>query len=213
MDKLVDNFNQIYPRFASCKFIGGCSIKEPQNIGTDKFQEIRLNSFDGFLFPHDLAEKSSSFPKIAKHNSFLLKDCDGIVLFEKNGQKYILFCELKSSYKLEDIVKAKDQLVGSFVKFKGLLSCIQGYKQEEFKPIGIIVSFEPTQEQLTSISKIQDIRSSFALILNSNRFYPISEDKCNQYFCPLAVGNFDIYYIAVPNRQTSFSIDINTIIK
>ena len=116
---------------------------------------------------------------------------------------------------MEDIVKAKDQLVGSFVKFKSLLNCIQGYKQEDYKPIGLIISFEPTQEQLTNISKILDTdrRASFALTLNSNRFYPMPADRCNSYFCPLAVGNFDIYYIAVPNRQTTFSVDINTIIK
>ena len=215
MDNLVGNFNQIFPDCASTKFIGGCSIKEPDNINTNKFQEIKLNSFDGFQFPHDLAGKTSSFPQIANHNGVLLKDCDGIVLFEKGGQKYILFCELKSSYILEDIAKAKDQLVGSFVKFKGLLSCIQGYKQDDYKPIGIIVSFEPTQEQLTNISKKlgTDRRSSFALTLNSKRFYSMPADKCNHYFCPLAVGNFDIYYIAVPSRKTSFSIDINSIIK
>lgn len=213
MDKLVNNFNQIYPGCASTKFTGGCSIMEPDNIGTNKFQEIQLNSFDGFQFPHDLAGKSSSFPSIAKHDGILLKECDGIVLFEKSGQKYILFCELKSSYFLDDIVKAKEQLVGSFVKFKGLLSSIQGYKLDEYKPIGLIVSFEPTQEQLTNISKIQDKRSSFAIELNSKKFYPMPANKCDHFFCPLAVGNFDIYYVAVPNRQTSFSVDINTIIK
>ncbi len=215
MDKLVKNFDQTYPNYASTKFVGSCSIKEPNNFGTNKFYEIQLNSFDGFQFPHDLAEKTSSFPKIADHKGYLLKDCDGILLFEKNGQKYILFCELKSSYILDDIVYAKNQLVGSYVKFKGLLSCIQGYEQKDYKPIGLIVSFEPTQEQLTNISKKlgTDRRSSFALTLNSKRFYSMPADKCDSYFCPLAVGNFDIYYVAVPNRQTVFSIDINAIIK
>lgn len=213
MDKLVKNFDQTYPNYASTKFVGSCSIKEPNNFGTNKFYEIQLNSLNGFQFPHDLAEKTSSFPKIANHNGFLIKDCDGILLFEKNGQKYILFCELKSSYILEDIVKAKNQLVGSFVKFKGLLSCIQGYEQKDYKPIGLIVSFEPTQEQLTNISKIQDNRSSFAISLNRNRYYIMPADKCDKFFCPLAVGCFEIYYVAVPDHKTTFSIDINIIIK
>lgn len=213
MDTLVNYFNQIYPNFASTKFTGGCIITEPDNDGTNKFQKIELNSFDGYQFPHDLAKKSSSFPSIAGHRGYLLKDCDGIVLFEKNGQKFILFCELKSSFVLEEIVKAKNQLIGSFVKFKSILSSIQGYKSEEYKPVGIIVSFEPTQEQLTNCSKIQDRRSSFVITLNHRKFYSMPADKCDQFFCPLAVGNFDIYYVAVPNRQTSFSIDINTIIE
>jgi hypothetical protein len=193
MYNLVNNFNHIYPDFASTKFVGSCSVIEPENYGTNKLQEIVLNSFDGFQFPHDLAQKTTSFPKIAKHCGVLLKDCDGIVLFEKNGQNYILFCELKSNYSLDNIVKAKDQLVGSFVKFKGLLSCIQGYKQEDYKPIGLIVSFEPTQEQLTMISKIQDPRSSFAITLNYNKFYPMPASKCDKFFHPLAVGDIDIY--------------------
>ena len=171
MDKLAKNFNQIYPGCASTEFKGGCSIMEPENIGTEKFQEIKLNCFDGFQFPHELAQKLSSFPDMANHVGVLHNDCDGILLFEKNGQKYILFCELKSSYILDNIVKAKNQLIGSFVKFKSLLSTLQGYESDKYKPIGLIVSFEPTQEQLTNISKIQDNRSSFAISLNRNRYY------------------------------------------
>ena len=213
MDKLANNFNTIYPGFASTKFNGGCSITEPENIGTNKFQKIILNSFDGFQFPHELAGKTSSFPSIAKHKGVLQNDCDGIVLFEKSGQKYILFCELKSSYILENIVKAKDQLIGSFVKFKSLLSTLQGYKSDEYKAVGLIVSFEPTHEQLTDIGKNQDRGASFAIRLNSDKFYTMPADRCDNYFCPLSVGCFEIYYIAVPDRKTTFSIDINTIIK
>lgn len=213
MDELANNFNKIYPGFASTKFNGECSITEPENIGTNKFQKIILNSFDGFQFPHDLAQKTSSFPAIANHVGVLQNDCDGIVLFEKNGQKYILFCELKSSYLLDNIVKAKKQLIGSFIKFKSLLSTLQGYESDKYKPIGLIVSFEPTQEQLTNISKIQDNRSSFAISLNRNRYYIMPADKCDKFFCPLAVGCFEIYYVAVPDHKTTFSIDINTIIK
>lgn len=213
MDKLANNFNTIYPSFAATKFNGKCSITEPENIGTNNFQEIILTSFDGFQFPHDLAQKTSSFPAIAHHDGVLQNDCDGIVLFEKNGQKYILFCELKSSYYLENIVKAKNQLIGSYVKFKSLLSTLQGYESDKYKPIGLIISFEPTQEQLTNISKIQDNRSSFAISLNRNRYYIMPADKCDKFFCPLAVGCFEIYYVAVPDHKTTFSIDINTIIK
>lgn len=212
MKQLAENFNKIYPNCGATMFNGICSIKEPENAGTRNFQEIQLTGFNGFLFPHELAGKSSSFPHIAKHDGVLNLDCDGIVFFEKNGQKYILFCELKSSYVLEDIVHAKDQLVGSYVKMKGILSTIQGYKSDDYKPVGLIVSYEPTQEQLTNISKIDDKRSVFALTLNHNKVYHMPAKRCNKFFCPLAVGNFDIYYVAVPNRQTSFSTDMNNII-
>lgn len=212
MNKLADNFNQIYPVFGATVFKGICSIKEPQNAGTKNFQEIRLTGFDGFLFPHELASKASSFPCTAQHKGVLTLDCDGIIFFENNGQKYILFCELKSSYVLEEIAHAKDQLIGSFVKMKSILSTIQGYKPDDYKPVGLIVSYEPTQEQLTNISKNDDKRSSFAITLNCNKFYSMPAYKCDKFFCPLAVGDFDIYYVAVPNRQTTYSIDINNVL-
>ena len=68
-------------------------------------------------------------------------------------------------------------------------------------------------KKMTNISKIQDNRSSFAISLNRNRYYIMPADKCDKFFCPLAVGCFEIYYVAVPDHKTTFSIDINTIIK
>lgn len=213
MSLLADNFNKAYPGVKSETFEGVCSITEPQNNGTEKFQEIILTGWDGIIFPRDLACLASSFPKKANHNGVLLKDCDGIVIFEKNGEKYILFCELKSSFFLDDIAQAKNQLIGSSVKMKGILSTLQGFNTDDYNYIGLIVSFEPTQEQLTNISKNDDARASFAISLNSNKYYSMSADKCNRYFHPLAVGCFNIFYISVPNHYTKYTVDVNTFLK
>ena len=65
---------------------------------------------------------------------------------------------------MDDIAHAKDQLIGSSVKMKGLLSTLQGFNINDYKYIGLIVSFEPTQEQLTNISKNDDARQKEFLI-------------------------------------------------
>ena len=213
MKQLAINFQEAYPDLAPKEFTTSCKITEPENAGTKKFQQIELTDFSGYYFPHELAGKASSFPRIARHKGVLLLDCDGVTIFEKNGQKYILYTELKSSFILEEIVKAKDQLVGTHVKIKGVLSTLQGYDINEYKPIGLIVSFAPTQEQLTTISKNYDKRASFAISLSNMRKYHMPSEKCNQFYVPLAVGDFEIYYVGVPNRQTNYSISINEILK
>ncbi|MBR3566994.1 MAG: hypothetical protein IKO46_10850 [Salinivirgaceae bacterium] len=213
MNQLAEKYNIAYPELKSEKFHESCTIVEPQNNGTEKFQEIVLTGWDGILFPHELARKTSSFPSIAKHTSVLNLDCDGIVIFEKNGEKYILFCELKSSFIWEDITHAKDQLIGSSVKLKGLLNTLQGFNTNDYKYIGLIVSFEPTQEQLTNISKNDNAGAAFAISLNSQKHYFMPADKCDKYYYPLAAGQFDIYYISVPNRQTTISVNVNSFLK
>lgn len=213
MEQLADNFNKAFPGMQSTPFKDSCRIEELENSEGSCFQQIEFTGFDGFIFPHELAAKASSFAQIAKHKGVLTCDCDGIILCRKDGQKYMILCELKSTYSSQEITHAKDQLIGSYVKMKGLLSTLQGYDCNEYKHIGIIVSFEPTQEQLTAISKLDNKASAFALSLNSSKTYSMPADKCNRFFHPLAVGDFVIHYVAVPNRNKTHSIDIGTIIR
>lgn len=214
MRQLAKNFDVAFPGVASTRFNGSCKVEEPENIKNGKgFQQIEFTGIDGISFPHELARKTSSFASIAQHKWILSLDCDGIILFEKNGQKYMIFCELKSTFSTKEIAKAKNQVIGSYVKMKGLFSTLQGYDVDDYKPVGIIVSFEPTQEQLNAISKLENPTSSFAITLNSKKTYHMSASKCDIFFHPFAVGNFDIYYIGVPGLQQTYSIDLNSIIK
>lgn len=210
MEQLASNFDKAYPTFATSKFETCCKVEEPGN-NIKGFQRIELTGIDGITFPHELANKTSSFANISGHTSILKKDCDGIILFEKNGQKYILFCELKSTFSTEEIAKATNQLIGSYVKMKGLLSTLQGYDVNVYKPLGLIVSFEPTQEQLTAISKLDNSISFFAITLKHQRVYHMPEEKCKKFFHPLSIGDFDIYYVGVPDRQKTYCVDVNDI--
>lgn len=65
----------------------------------------------------------------------------------------------------------------------------------------------------TNIYKNDDARASFAISLNSNKYYSMPADKCDHYFHPLAVGCFNIFYISVPNLRTKYIVDVNTFLK
>lgn len=211
MDALARNFNKVYPGLQTMHFQGRCSVDEPKNVNTAKFQQINLTGFDGYIFPHELMGKTSSFATSANHNGVLNLDCDGVILFKHKEQKYILLCELKSSYNCDEIVHAKDQLIGSSVKIKSLLNSLQGFDKLEYKMLGLIVSFEPTDEQITNISKYENPKSSFAIKLQADKKYMMPATKTNKFFHPLEIGDFYLYYIAVPDRKTIYTIDIKSV--
>lgn len=221
MITLATNFNKAYPDFSSIAFTGSCKVEEPDNVGKDALQELTLTGFDGYGFPHDFVAHTESFATSAQtsplgdgnHCDVMRLNCDKVVLFELNGQKYILFCELKSTFSTEEIGHAKDQIVGSLVKVHSLFHTLQGVNLGEYKSIGLIVSFQPTDEQISAVSKNYDKKSAFAVKLNAERMYPMSEDKTNKYFHPLNVGTIDLFYLPVPDRRKTYTVDINKIIK
>lgn len=221
MNTLTTNFNKAYPEFSTSSFSGSCIVEEHENDGKDALQQLEILGIEGYRFPHELVEKTSSFADIAKtpvlqnqnHCGVLKLNCDRVVLFEWKGQKILLFCELKSTFDTEEIAHAKDQIVGSWVKIRSLLQTLQGFDLDMYKPVGLIVSFEPTQEQLNALSKNYDLKSAFAVNLSAERFRTMQAAKTNKYFHPLNVGTIDLFYLPVPGRQKTFSVDINSIIK
>lgn len=221
MNTLTTNFNKAYPGFSSSAFTGSCKVEEPDNVGKDAFQELTLTGFNGYSFPHDFVAHTESFAKSAQtstlgadnHCDVMRLNCDKVVLFELGGQKYILLCELKSTFSIEEIGRAKDQIVGSLVKVRSLFHTLQGVNLDEYKTIGLIVSFQPTDEQINAVSKNYDKKSAFAVKLNAERRYLMPEEKTNKYFHPLNVGTLDLFYLPIPGRQKTYSVDINMIIK
>ena len=220
MKTLKINFDKAYPAFSPEYFTDSCKVEEPENADKEAFRELTLTGFDGYSFPHHLVANTISFAKKAQENlikpgnhcDVMRLNCDKVVLFELEGQKYMLFCELKSTFSSYEIGHAKDQIVGSLVKIRSLFHTLQGVKLDEYKPIGLIVSFQPTDEQINALSKNEDMKSAFAVMLNADRKYNMPEKNTNRYFHPLNVGTIDFYYLPVPERQKTYSVDINTII-
>lgn len=220
MNTLHLNFNKAYPVFSSMKFHDRCVIEEPDNKDRNALQQLELTGFDGYDFPHDLVSQTASFASAAQknaglpesHSDVMRLNCDKVILFEREGQKHILFCELKSSFSSDEIAHAKDQIVGSLVKIRSLFQSLQGFDAKEYKYIGLIASFKPTEEQLNALSKLNDKKSSFAVMLNAHGKYSMSSQKMDDFFYPLSVGAMELYYLGVPQRQKTYSVDINTIL-
>lgn len=220
MKTLIDNYKLLYPKIPVTDVNGSIVVDEPDNLGDpNKFQSLEINGINGFAFDHFLAKNMSSFAQIASPSTFyisgnqwnniLYDDCDGIILFEKNGQKYMLFCELKSGYFVKPIFHARCQLLGSYIKMKGLMSTVRGFAENDFIPIGLIVSFESTSEQRDFYSKKQGFEASFVRQLDNAKKVDIIGNKSP---VPFNYSDFRIYHLGVPDMKVKYSIDINTII-
>lgn len=221
MKTLIDNYNFLYPTFSATQFNGSIVVDEPANKGDmTKFQQIEIKGINGYAFKHELAEKLSSYAKIAspsvfsisgnQYDNILYDDCDRIILFEKNGQKYMLFCELKSGYSTDQIFHARCQLLGSYIKMKGLMSTVRGYIENDYIPIGLIISFESTPEQRDFYSKGNNgFKTAFVRKLDESKKVDI---KSNTSPIPFDYKDFSIYHFGVPDKKVTYSVDINTII-
>lgn len=66
------------------------------------------------------------------------KDADGIILFERSGEKYVLVCELKSSS--GQLSCAMKQVVSSYLNFCEAFMLCDGFDIEQFHVIFIITA-------------------------------------------------------------------------
>lgn len=230
MKKLIDRYNIAYHALPASMFFSSCKILEPDNkLKADKLYEIELNGFDGYSFPHNLASELSSFARASttvndtggikisegkfsdgKTEHPLMKDCDGIILFEKEGQKYMLFCELKSGYSA--VLKAKNQICASYIKMKALMGTLMDFDLRDYYPIGVIFSYKPNPEERNMNSKKFIKGMDFPAKLQKDRKVLLSKLENEQAFSPLKMDDIIIYYCEVPDNTHCFSVDINSII-
>ena len=222
MKKVIDNYNEAYHALPANSFTSSCKIYEPENTKKNNaLQKIELTGFSGYSFPHELAGELSSFVKSAtnKNNTLqngkenhLCKDCDGIVFYEKEGQKYMLFCELKSSYSYDEILKAKNQICASYIKMKALMGTLQDFNLQDFVPIGIIFSYNPKSEEKNYNAKAFGRGISFPEKLRMHKKVYLDKAVNDKAFSPFKMDDITVYHCAVPDKNVSYSIDINTII-
>lgn len=232
MKKVIDNYNIAYHALPANSFVSTCKIVEPDNEKvSDTLYEIELSGLNGYSFPHNLASDLSSFAKLSttvkddkgnkigegklfdgKKEHHLVKDCDGIVFFERKGQKYMLFCELKSGYSYNEILKAKNQICASYIKMKALMGTLLDFNLQDFVPIGIIFSYNPKSEEKNLNAKAFDKGESFPEKLRMFKRVDLNKTENDKAFSPFKMDDITIYHCEVPNKQKSYSIDINKII-
>lgn len=214
---IAQHFNEAYPEYAAKEWhADDCfNIEEPQNYNTNKFERLSVTGLDCFQFPHCLASKLSSFATMSNctgNIGCLTLDCDSILLVEKADCIYVICCELKSTFSSEEISKAKNQIVGSSVKFKGILSTLQDVDFQKIKSLALLSlsSLPPSKWML--FQSLKTIEKAFAFQLQSERLYKMPSLSCNRFFSPLNVGDVELHYIPVPDRQSTFQVDLGKLL-
>lgn len=113
----------------------------------------------------------------------LTKDCDGVVVFETPDTKYIFIVELKSGYNSQEIFKAKDQIISTYIKLNILLNIIHPFNKENYVFKGFIIALTPGSEKITGMSKLtqrEDIKFAYDLSVNRSVNVRFSTQKASQ---------------------------------
>lgn len=214
MRDLITRFDKLFPVYSSVAFNGCCTVEEKENRKADAFLKLEINGINGYEISNCVAKDSTSFFSKAGSGEPLNHDCDGIFFVEYDNKKYLFLCELKSTFATKEIIKAKEQLVGSYLKMHSLLSLLQGYKQDEIEVRGLIASFQPETERLLFIEKRREIDKSchFCSFLNKEHKYMMPKASCEKFYAPLCVPDFTIYYVGVPDHRQEYAINFNSLL-
>lgn len=217
MPTLIDNFNKLFPAMHAQQVAGVCSIDEQEAADDgNAFRKLEVKLGTAWLFPHELPKKASSIFVITQQgetcekpcHKVLTKDCDGIFCVEENGVYTFYICELKSGYSTENIVKAKDQIVGSLLKLQGMLRMLQGYDPEKTRFVGLLAAYRPNTERLSAIKNITDQGARFCIKLHDDGKYLMPQSRCEAFYHPLACPDISIVYVSVPERHQHYAVDL-----
>ena len=210
MNQLCNEFGKIFPNYAPQPMNGKYLCEEQEHPGNpNTFRLFTLNQVEGYSIPNTLVKDDSSIFVKAGTKDLLREDCDGIFLTEQEGKKYLYLCELKSTFSTQQITKAKNQLIGSYLKLHSLFSLLQAYHPEEWIVKGIIVSFAPDTETVNLLSKNREQNKAydFCFCLYRDKKYTMPTANCQQFFAPLNLPELTLHYLAVPGKQKQLSVN------
>ena len=94
---------------------------------------------DFILSTEDLFSSSENLYTKKSEDFHFRRKCDGFVICEYNGQGYLIWIEIKSSFN-EVFSDAIYQISGCYIKAKSYLNSIISFSEEEYKEFGIVVS-------------------------------------------------------------------------
>lgn len=187
-----------------------------------KIREVVWTNSDFQNIDQLIVKDFTSFFQTAGAAGLFYDDCDNIMMFEKDGQKYLFFSELKSNFDSQDVYHAKDQIISSYLKINLLLNLIPNYKTEDFIVKGFIFSYPPDQEYLRELYRKQMFKpgskykaeAEFILDLcyqsTSTTLTPLSCHKLKGL--PLGergvFQRIEIHHIQVPKDVSSITLDV-----
>ena len=112
----------------------------------------------GFISSNLLKETQDAYSLIATSTLNLRKICDGVLVLEKDNQKYIAVLECKSGF--ADVKrKAIEQIPASYVKVMSILNDFSTFNKQEYKIFGLIVSYPYKLPVVTDSSNNVDVQA------------------------------------------------------
>jgi len=101
-----------------------------------------------FLIENSFQQSNRGLFNYRNQGTPLACDCDGVAAVELEGENYLVFIELKSSYTDSQIIKARKQLLTGYYNIMTQLNCTQVFHRNDFKCCCLIVSHPISDELL-----------------------------------------------------------------
>lgn len=214
--------NSIYDSLFFEKPTSSFSLLEKQNT-SEKLRKVdfvlsgnAINIKNGIL-----SQTERGYNKINDRISFK-KNCDGLVIVDKDENHYLVFIELKSGF--NDVAnKAIFQIASSYVRLKHYLSAIDTYNPSDYQEIGIIVSYPyinevgdqavmSRRESLiyggygTFINRCkQEFKNGREILMNSSDV----EIDTMSITSSFQMNNLRVVNVQVPNGATTATVDLD----
>ena len=220
-----EDLRKLFPAYVSTGYSRrSLTIKETDLQA--KVKEVIWTNSDFQNIEQKVVQNMTSFFQKAGADDIFHHDCDGIMIFEEGGQKYMFFSELKSTFDSSDIYLAKDQIISSYLKINMLLNLLQNYKTEDYIVKGFIFSYPPTPSYIYELNRSRYLpekskyktESEFILDIchlgTSTKLTPLSCHKLKG----LPLGDrgifkeIEIHHIQVPKGESSITLDVQNYI-
>lgn len=163
--KLYDDLTRVFSKDWFCfEHKGGIiKIEETEKQATVKGVELEFHG-QAISIHKGIFEKTDFLFKrnedVPNKMPKLQHSCDGVLIIEQQGQKYLVFIELKSDYTSGNIRKAEIQLCASYLRMMALLNCMEDFQPDEYRKCGIIVSHPQSPEELNRILKMKNNKTN-----------------------------------------------------
>ena len=165
--------------------------------------------------------KQSLFFLDGEQRNLMSHNCDGIIIVEYNNQKYIIFLEIKSSYRTQDISKAQYQIMSSYYCLLTELEGLKHFDLGEYKMCCMVASHPLSEEkklmlykQKMSVGVSKDVELALFFAFHPDSKCDISRDdmdllKDKPFKETHMFSTIPMFHLSVNNEEDSglFNID------
>ena len=220
---ITTDLKLFYPKYNHTYYQNQVVIEEEEANATVK-KLIFKNSNFHFVDTNMIKDCTSLFQLVAPSNpsthDIFKKDCDGILLFQNEADKFFFLIELKSSFSTQELFKAMHQIISSYIKSNMLMHLLATYEVADYTFKAFIASHPPKRDYMVTLRK--------QLIKGKGKYRTEAEFACDLVFKKCAHINptdceklkhlnfgskclfqqLSFNYIEVPNENSSVDIDI-----